>query len=467
MFDLFTNKHVKIWLGPLKLQNALRLRNLRNINPSSKLFLIYESRLLSATENQFIQSLCTELEITLLNVQSDIIPQCTTTAELLLIDHYHEAIQSIENGGNLASASDILRWLSPIYKIGIYSDMDVLIDTNHLPEVIKVDKPILFNLGSQKFFGIDYPVINNDILVVVDPIAALPQIQKIQQIIHKGCRLYEQGKDAFSQLKAEYNSLPTHPNHTFWGSLMVGHLPLSPALARLADGKSIGQTRAEIIRLTNDRSIYCDNYRWSCLFYTLISFGSDSLFNNRMKSQRSSLLRSSVIYSTGPGAALLAFTEYQSYPTTDFRDEALNSLAHYHLDLHLQTRNKLPLHSGFVDLLKLAYGPKPNDLSWLQEGMVSIEQYEHKLLAIAARIEANISNDLQAPQVPRINSLAFKLPSLTMLTQIKTELNHLARLHMLQLVEMQHQFRMNTACDEPNRYWIGSQSLDPHRIKSQ
>lgn len=450
MYDFITNKHVKIWFGPLKLQNELRLRNLRTINPDCDLFLIYDRRLLLTSEDRFIQTLCKELNITLFDVLADIIPQCITTAELNLIDDYNKAVQSIELGGNLAAASDILRWLSPIYKLGTYSDMDVLIDVKNLPKIIKVSRPLLFNLGSLKIFGIDYPVINNDILAVVDSSQALPQIQKIQETIHNGCRLYRMGEDPFSYLQEKYSSLPYHPDTSILNYLMLGSLPFNSELPSLAEGKSIGQTRAEIIRITNNSSSFSGYYSWKSLFYKIISLGSDSSLNSIIKTHRLLLLKDSVMYSSGPGATLVAFNEYPYYPGDYFIKEKVSySFEHYGLDQHFQTGNRLPLHSGYTDLIKLG-SAQHNDLSWLQEGKDGIEKHENKISKIATHITASFGN------TSLINNCEPSFSTRAMLSQITTELDRLAQLHMKQLAEVQHQFRMNTPCNEKRHITFSS-----------
>lgn len=440
MYDFIINKHVKIWFGPLKLQNELRLRNLRTINSDCDLFLIYDRRLLSTSEDRFIQNLCKELNITLFDVLADIIPQCITAAELNLIDDYNKAVQSIELGGNLAAASDILRWLSPIYKLGTYSDMDVLIDVKNLPKIIKVSRPLLFNLGSLKIFGIDYPVINNDILAVVDTSQALPQIQKIQETIHNGCRLHRMGEDPFSSLQVKFSSLPYHPDTSILNYLMSGSLPFNSELASLAEGKSIGQTRAEIIRITNNSISFSEYYPWKSLFYKIISLGSESSLNSIIKTRRLLLLKDSVMYTSGPEATLVAFNEYPYYPGDYFiKEKASYSFEHYGLEQHFQSGNRLSLHSGYTDLIKLG-SAQHNDLSWLQEGRDVIDEHENKISKIAARITASFGDS------SLIDNWEPSVSTKAMLPQLTTELRMLAQLHMKQLEELQHQFRMNTPC---------------------
>ncbi|RUR19649.1 hypothetical protein ELY21_03360 [Legionella sp. km535] len=450
MYDFITNKHVKIWIGPLKLQNELRLRNLRTINPDCELYLIYDRRLLSTSEDWFIQNLCKDLNIMLFDVLADIVPQCVATEELNLIDDYNEAIQSIEQGGNPAAASDILRWLSPIYKLGIYSDMDVFIDVNSLPKSIKVSKPLLFNLGSLKIFDTDSPAINNDILAVVNSSHALPQIQKIQETIHNGCRLYRMGEDPFSYLQELYSSLPYHPDTSILTYFLSGSLPFHSELPSLAEGKSIGQTRAEIIRITNNSASFHEYSPWKSLFYKILSLGSDSSLNKIIKTYRMVLLKDSVIYTSGPGATYVALNEYPHYPGDYYRKEKVpHSFEHYGLDKHFLTGNRVPLHSSYIDLIKL-YSAHHNDLSWLQEGRNRIDEHEAIISKISTRITASLSN------TNLISNCEPCFPAKAIPPQITTELGKLAQLHMKQLAELQHQFRMNTACIEERNITFAS-----------
>ena len=60
------------------------------------------------------------------------------------------------------------------------------------------------------------------------------------------------------------------------------------------------------------------------------------------------------MYSSGPGATLVAFNEYPYYPGDYFiKEKASYSFEHYGLDQHFQTGNRLPLHSDYIDLIKL------------------------------------------------------------------------------------------------------------------
>lgn len=187
------HRHVKIWLSKdkdtfLNLENQMRLAKMREINPRDEIFFIYDSKLLSPSALSELESFCTRYNITPKDVQKDVIPQCQSEEERNLIEIYNDEVSHLSEGGNLASGSDILRWLKPVYELGTYTDFDVQVDTRKLPQTINVEKPLLLSLGShpldKDFEGL---VLNNDIIAVVDTEAALADIQKIQKTIYLGC----------------------------------------------------------------------------------------------------------------------------------------------------------------------------------------------------------------------------------------------------------------------------------------
>ena len=90
-------------------------------------------------------------------------------------------------GGNLGAASDLLRWISPVYKLGTYSDFDVTVDTRKLPPTLTIEKPFLVKMGSVVLaHDFESLIVNNNIIAIIDPKA--PEIQKIQRILIDACR---------------------------------------------------------------------------------------------------------------------------------------------------------------------------------------------------------------------------------------------------------------------------------------
>jgi len=84
-------------------------------------------------------------------MEEDVIPFCLDAEEKNLITIYEQELAEMHDGGNLASASDIVRWLKPVYSRGIYSDFDTNITTKTLDAKIIVEAPILANIGSVKY----------------------------------------------------------------------------------------------------------------------------------------------------------------------------------------------------------------------------------------------------------------------------------------------------------------------------
>ena len=187
------HRHVKIWLSKnrdlfLNLENQLRLVRMRDLNKTDEIHFIYDSALLSATTLQKLNNFCEKHRIIAVDIQTEVIPECKTAEEKKLIALYQDEVRHLEAGGNLGVASDILRWVSPVYKRGTYSDLDVAVDTRGLPETIIVDKPLLLRLGSlvlQKEY--EAVALNNDTVAVVDSQEALPYVRKIQTLIYKNC----------------------------------------------------------------------------------------------------------------------------------------------------------------------------------------------------------------------------------------------------------------------------------------
>ncbi len=252
------HRHVKIWLSKdrsvfLNPTNKQRLISMKKMNPGDDIHFVYDSGLLDPETIEKLEKFCRRYTIILDNV-SDIRSQCTTDEERNLLEIYDDEIRHLNQGGNLGAASDILRWLSPIYQLGTYSDFDTHIDTRKLPKEIPVQSPLLFNLGSIRggkkqvkavlepmlaplrylavsldhcFFRLvlddlelskaasletmqaalervphsESAALNTDIFAVVDADAARETIQRIQRQIYAACRNSQGSENVFSQTK--------------------------------------------------------------------------------------------------------------------------------------------------------------------------------------------------------------------------------------------------------------------------
>ena len=200
-YKLNPHRQVKIWLSNNKdlfmnQENQLRLIHMRVHNPNDLIHLIYSKQLLTEKSITDLQSFCDTHNIIPVSLEEDITPEVFTNqsaTEIRLLELCQQEISALKSGGNLAAASDILRWLQPVYSRGIYSDLDVTPMTHHLPEEIDVEAPILMNIGSIKLSiarlmtnNLESISLNNDLIAVVgNDERALHIILKIQEyIIH-------------------------------------------------------------------------------------------------------------------------------------------------------------------------------------------------------------------------------------------------------------------------------------------
>lgn len=248
-----TQSHIKIWLSTNKdvfinTKNQLRLIRMRESNPNDEINLIYDSQLLTEQSGIGLRDFCTRLQINPINV-SDIFSQCETEEELNLIGVYENERNNLERGGNIAVCKDILIWLSPIYKLGLYSDMDKEVNSSQFVDSIKVNASLLLPIGAvEKGENLYMIQVNNDALAVVNPQESLPIIQKIQRNLFKACRPFE-GKDE-SCFKEFF--VPGEGSSMINEDLQILH--------NLCKGKSAQEGRKSIIELCDNNKIFCQNF---------------------------------------------------------------------------------------------------------------------------------------------------------------------------------------------------------------
>jgi len=147
------HRHVKIWLSKipsvfLGIQNQMRLAAMRGVNPEADIYFVYDKSLLLGDAFKDLEEFCERYRITPKDIHQDIFPLCQSETEQTLVALCKEEITERENGGNLAAASDILRWLEPVYTPGIYSDFDVSLNTSELPPTISVSRSMLLPINS-------------------------------------------------------------------------------------------------------------------------------------------------------------------------------------------------------------------------------------------------------------------------------------------------------------------------------
>ncbi|MBA2652663.1 MAG: hypothetical protein H0U73_10410 [Tatlockia sp.] len=220
------------------------------------IYLIYDSQLLSLESVADLIDFCAKNELIPLDVRVDIFPQCKTLEEQNLIAVYDNEVKNLGQGGLVVAGRDILSWLKPVYELGTYSDLDVIVDTSHI-DTKEVDKPLLLPIDIEETETYDinegYIRLNNNVIAVVDSEAALPLIQKIQRNIVSACSSFSEGRSYFEQFFSNLNEM----NFSFlyeedWETKM---------LHQFSKGKSIQIARKEVLEICASNKSYCDAVR--------------------------------------------------------------------------------------------------------------------------------------------------------------------------------------------------------------
>jgi glucosyltransferase Lgt1/2/3 len=401
--------HVKIWLSKnpdtfMNIENQTRLIAMREKNPTDAINLIYDSSLLNGYALTELDKFC---------VENDIIPfdankfqnQLQSDYEKTLYSYYKDEIANLDNGGNLAVASDILRWIQPTYKLGTYTDLDFPIDTTSLPDSLTVDGPILLNIGSLKIRKKELILANNDFVAVVDEAAAKQQIEQVQAgIINKLSRydtnfIEQSEKDLDNDSFLNYTFLSYMRNRT-----EAIYIQKSKTANMALNELSSRKFRAHIHRIMANENEFLDFNRMSpnevdrdvinrlrhetkkqlgfvkWLFFsneykeikTMLSKDDDKFLEYLMKKERSLYLKSIVICTTGP--IEIANSLFNGYvldsQEVHTKAEPL-SFNHYHLQKAFQSKNSIPMHENILGMLKFlgAADGELNDSSWLEEGI--------------------------------------------------------------------------------------------------
>ncbi|RUR22685.1 glycosyltransferase family 88 protein [Legionella qingyii] len=408
------HRHVKIWLSQdrnsfLNLENQKRLIKMRYLNPDDEIHFVYDSRLLNPKAQEDLKQFCNKHHITPMDVAT---LKGNNETEHQLLEHYSNEIKCLGRGGNLAVASDILRWIEDIYKLGTYADFDTRIDTRGLPALIEVEHPLLLSMGSIKIASSESLVINNDIIAVVDPNDALPYVKKVQDTILKNLttkhRLFS---SYFDQVRRLYNSVLGDEVGGLFLSLSAGNeLQISEELDQLrASTNSMPELRFKIEQQYKDNQSFCRKKNtnvvdcaqeirksaasWLVWLITpkaiyqelkkLAAIKNDEeLVSKVRQNQRLQLLKSSVVYTTGPGALLNGlFSQYLLSDSNTIKQDKINTFAfsHYGLEKRFISKNYIPFASSLKTVNALQNEGtigKCNDLSWLKEGQEAIHSRE-------------------------------------------------------------------------------------------
>lgn len=187
MYLFNPHRHVKIWLSKdptvfLNIENQMRLAKMRADCPGDEIHFIYSATLLNSKSLENLQQFCKKYDLIPLSIESDLLPLCVDDQEKKLAACIKQEIAHMTICGDPATVSDILRWLSPVYQLGTYSDFDVQIRTRTLPSECAVSRPFLLELGSIAISNSVHSIyLNNDIISIIDPVAARTTIQATQK----------------------------------------------------------------------------------------------------------------------------------------------------------------------------------------------------------------------------------------------------------------------------------------------
>ncbi len=409
------------------------------MNKRDEIHFIYDSQLLSETAIVKMNAFCRQHSITPVDVRTDIIPASETPEENQLIALYEDEVSHLSQGGNLAVASDLIRWLKPVYQLGTYSDFDTNIDTRKLPKTIPVEAPILMNIGSTvvqseaTFPTYAVPLLNNDIISVVDPIASQEYIRKIQRAIHQACTSVGTFSDCIDKI--------THGYRRIYGHYTDAVLQISPATTSTISILTIldaisrmpflsRKLREEIIRATDNNQIYCETVceglaigkiaaqlrsgmssqlsqletmeetshtkvlseKQRNKMLTLLKGDDEQVVTDSREKLQHELIKNSVVYTTGPARIQLTLFSEALYKASDpfDRDVSLLSYGQYEgLSSAFSSGNSVPLHStsaNITHLMQLEAG-ESNDISWLKIGHDALKRREERMEKAASRIQ--------------------------------------------------------------------------------
>lgn len=344
-YELNPHRHVKIWLSMhpdlfMNPENQLRLVQMRASCPGDVIHLIYDHRLLSIQAINDLHTFCLKHDLTAMDA-CYLIAQCTHPLEKALAELYQDEISHLNAGGNLGAASDILRWLSPVFQLGVYSDLDVVVSTQKLAPRVQVFGDLLVSVGNyHNVHGDAHLAANNDIIAVINPHSEM--IRKIQSYIFNAC----QPKIAYHHIQKiykDYSPVRFTQNH----------------LGTLFTPREFRAVIPTIVRNTFANKLF-----------------SHMQLIELYESIEKKLYMGSVTMCTGPKAILNLFLNQ-----FDYTNESVDShIAPYALGFYpelfkaFQSKQIIALHESYQDRAKRTICP--GDLSWIENGQRRMKERE-------------------------------------------------------------------------------------------
>jgi hypothetical protein len=376
-YDYNPHEYVKIWLSGdpdvfMTQANQLRLVRTRDrarrTHTHDVIHLVYDSQLLSEKALSELDEFCKNQEIIPHDVRKDIMPALKTEEERRLMELYEDEVSHLKEGGNLASAADLLRILSPVYA-WTYTDFDVeVVDTHKMPETIKVKEPILISLSENGKFC-------TDVFAVVDPEGALDLIQTIQRAIIAAC----------SPKPTQYVSDDFSPNFLEDNKAFCEKM--------LNDCLSLGYTVREYRNFVSNidpltlHSIILDKIDSFDSFLNSLNSASES--EKKMKMEI--MIKEAVMNTTGPSIYMRAIEQLckKNFMNMLLFNRLFSPMSTYHLDEYFKGQSV----SG------------QNDASWLPTGTENSRQQEEKMSEAAIKITRKAKRYIEerAQSKPHVN----------------------------------------------------------------
>ncbi|KTC78605.1 glycosyltransferase family 88 protein [Legionella cincinnatiensis] len=408
MYQYNPRLHVKIWLSNdpnvfMNLENQIRLLEMREKNPHDTVHLVYDSTLLTRSSVQALYEFSKENNITLIDAYV-IEEKLEFESEKKLYGFYKEEISNLNSGGNLGVASDILRWLSPIFKLGTYTDFDVPIDTTNIPSNIPIESPLLLNIGSLKIGKKEFILANNDFVAIIDDVAAKKEIERVQSGLLATLAQYDTDfiektekeliTDSFINryivklMKNRSESLyiakskelisPDTPNSSLKIRAYIHEMMMNKVdflnFKKISPTETsqdiINRLRKELQSQLNLIKYLFFSKEYSLIKYTLEA-NDEKFLSYLMKKEHDLYLKSIVICTTGP--IQIANSLFNDYVVNidKFRKEIQPlSFNYYGLQNAFRSQNSIPLHENVLGMLKFlgVEDGELNDSSWLNTG---------------------------------------------------------------------------------------------------
>ncbi|WP_165474994.1 glycosyltransferase family 88 protein [Legionella yabuuchiae] len=439
-YEYDPHKHIKIWLSKnpaifMNFENQMRLIEMRVKNPKDEINLVYDSSLLNEQALQDLDKFCKENDIKPVDIE-DFSTDEMTVQERQLFAAYKDEIQHLNEGGNLAVASDILRWIKPVYSLGTYTDFDVPVDTSSLPKLVQVDSPLLLNIGSLKLGNNELIISNNDYIAIVDGEAGKEQIEKVQKGILDRLNEYDSdfiesatkklGGDSFlysrissymkNRAESEYieksrqfnsgvNTSKNPPMSSRELRQFINNVTKDPDSFWKFRRKGKDDTKELVVkRLRKNLSDSLGVIKW--FFFNkeyreikaVLAKSDDEVLKYLMKKERSLYMKSIVVCTTGPvEIAKCLFNGYVLKSSEFDKDAAPMSFNHYGLKKAFQSQNSIPMHETPLGMLKFlgAADGELNDSSWLEEGVQLQQSRQERLLEKQRELQSNLPSELQ------------------------------------------------------------------------